>query len=371
MLTNILQKKTIWLLFMAMTLLVVACTPDGSQSGNVPVDRTPQPTEEQPTEEPNEEQVEEITMYVGSEMVNCEGVARQACFQVKFEKDAEWELLYSGIDGFEFEPGFEYELRVNKFTVENPPADASAIRYELVEIISQSETESAEIENLDFLLNTAWDLVMMNGEAPIDSAVPTISFEDEAVNGTTGCNSYFGSYTLDGTNLSVGQVGQTEMFCEDRMEQEQAYLQMLMSAVSLILENDTLTIHTEQGDLVYQPAEHQALEGTAWVLSGIATGDAIANTWVDEQITAEFLDGNMGGSSGCNSYGADYETSGSAITLGEVVGTLMACEDEEVMEREAEFLAALQNVATFEIVRNNLTFFDADGNVVMTFVAYV
>lgn len=308
-------------------------------------------------------------MYVGPEMVNCEGVARQACLQVKFEEDAEWELLYSGIDGFEFEPGFEYELRVNKIMVENPPADSSAIQYELVEIVSQSETETAEMENLDFLLNTPWDLVTINGEAPLDGTVPTISFEEDAVNGTTGCNSYFGSYTLDGTNLSVSQLGQTEMFCDGRMEQEQAYLQMLMSAVSLTLENETLTIHTDQGDLVYQPAEHQALEGTAWVLSGIATGDAIVNTWVDEQITAQFLDGNMGGSSGCNSYGADYEISGSAITLGEVVGTLMACEDEEVMAREAEFLAALQNIATYEIVRNNLTLFDADGNVILTFVA--
>lgn len=370
MLHNILQKKTIWLLFMVMTLLVVACTPDGSQSGNVATDPTPEPTpestEEQPTDQP-----EEITMYVGPEMVNCEGEARVACLQVKFEEGAEWELFYDNIEGFEFEPGFEYELRVNKITVEDPPADGSSIRYELVEIVGQSETETAGIEDLDFLMNTAWDLVTMNGETPIEGAVPTASFEENAINGTTGCNSYFGSYTLDGTNLSVGPVGQTEMFCDGRMEQEQAYVGMLMSAVSLTLENETLTIHTDQGDLVYQPAEHQALEGTAWVLNGIATGDAMVNTWVDEQITAEFLNGNMGGSSGCNSYGGDYETSGSTITLGEVVGTLMACEDEEVMAREAEYLAALQNIATFEIVRNNLTFFDADGNVVITFVAYV
>jgi heat shock protein HslJ len=358
MLHTILRKKSIWLAFMALVMLIAACTPDSGGSGGVPVDRP-------------EEQSEEITMYVGPELVDCVGVAPQTCYQVKFEEGDEWQLLYNDIEGFEFQPGIESELLVNKITVENPPADGSSIRYELVQIVSQSETQTAEMENLDFLLNTNWDLVTMNGEAPIDGAVPTLSFEDESVNGTTGCNSYFGSYTLDGTNLSIGQVGQTEMFCEERMEQEQSYLQMLMSAVSLTLENETLTIHTSEGDLVYQPAENQALEGTAWNLSGIATGDAIVNTWVDEQITAEFIDGTMSGSAGCNSYTTTYETSGNAITLGETVSTLMACEDEEVMARESEFLAALENIATFEIVRSNLTFFDADGNVVLTFIAYV
>ncbi len=97
----------------------------------------------------------------------------------------------------------------------------------------------------------------------------------------------------------------------------------------------------------------------------------MVNTWVDEQITAEFVDGRLTGNAACNSYGTTYETSGSNITLGEIETTLMACEDEEVMARENEFLAALANVASYEIVRNTLTLFDADGNVVMTFVAYV
>jgi putative lipoprotein len=220
-------------------------------------------------------------------------------------------------------------------------------------------------------METEWDLVTMNGEAPVDGTFPTISFEESAVNGTTGCNSYFGGYILDGTNLTIEQVGQTEMWCEGRMEQEQAYTKMLMSAVSLTLENDTLTIHTGEGDLVYVPANHEVLEGHPWHLGGISTGNGIVNTWVDEQITAEFIDGTVNGNSGCNSYSGSYELDGSDITLGETLGTLMACAEDEINEREAEFLAALQNIASYEIVRDNLTFFDADGSVVMTFSASI
>jgi heat shock protein HslJ len=229
-------------------------------------------------------------------------------------------------------------------------------------------TEPSVLENLDVLLTTEWNLVTMAGAAPLDGAMATISFTEEGtLNGTTGCNSYFGDYTLDGTSLTVGQLGQTEMWCEGRMEQEQTFLMMLMSGGTLTLENDTLTIYTGSGDLVFQPAEHQQLEGTTWTLSGIAQGDAIVNTWVDERITAEFNDGQVGGSSGCNSYGGSYQVEGSSLTISEVVGTLMACAEDEINQREAEFLSALPNVASYEIVRDTLTLFDADGNVVLTF----
>jgi heat shock protein HslJ len=40
------------------------------------------------------------------------------------------------------------------------------------------------------------------------------------------------------------------------MEQERAYLELLMSAGSLTLENENLIIHTDQGDLVYQLANN-------------------------------------------------------------------------------------------------------------------
>jgi heat shock protein HslJ len=145
---------------------------------------------------------------------------------------------------------------------------------------------------------------------------------------------------------------------------------MLMSAVSLTLENDTLTLHTSQGDLVYQPASDAQLEGHVWYLNGIANKNGgILNTWIDEQITAELTDGTISGSSACNTYSASYDLDGTALTLGPIASTLMACADEEVNQREAEFLAALQNIASYEIVRSNLTLFDAEGSILITFSA--
>lgn len=57
--------------------------------------------------------------------------------QVRRGRDGPWELFYDQIQGFEFEPGFTYELRVRVSNVDHPPADASSLRYELVEVVDK------------------------------------------------------------------------------------------------------------------------------------------------------------------------------------------------------------------------------------------
>jgi hypothetical protein len=79
------------------------------------------------------------TLYVNRELVDCEGGAGpQKCLQVRREADKPWELFYGGIDGFDFEPGFMYEVRVDVTDVDNPPADASSRRYSLVEVVDKT-----------------------------------------------------------------------------------------------------------------------------------------------------------------------------------------------------------------------------------------
>jgi hypothetical protein len=78
------------------------------------------------------------TLYVSSELVDCEGVGPQQCMQVRSAPDEPWELFYDQIDGFTFEPGFTYELRVRVTAVDNPPADASSLRYTLVDVVDKT-----------------------------------------------------------------------------------------------------------------------------------------------------------------------------------------------------------------------------------------
>jgi len=79
------------------------------------------------------------------------------------------------------------------------------------------------------------------------------------VKGSAGCNSYFGSYQLEGSKLSIpGPIGATEMYCmepEGIMEQEQQYLTALGAAESYKIENGRLQINCGNQILIFERTE--------------------------------------------------------------------------------------------------------------------
>lgn len=96
------------------------------------------------------------------------------------------------------------------------------------------------------LPGTRWVLTDLNGTAPIADRAPTLEFgADGRATGTGSCNQYFGSYTIDGGTLNVGQLGSTMMACEEPvMQQEISFLQTLGTAAIFTVAGDTLTITT-------------------------------------------------------------------------------------------------------------------------------
>lgn len=81
---------------------------------------------------------DEETLTIASETKECSaGIAKMQCMLVKKDNTAEWQYFYNHIEGFTYEPGYEYEIIVSKSKIENPPADASSIEYKLVKVISK------------------------------------------------------------------------------------------------------------------------------------------------------------------------------------------------------------------------------------------
>ena len=76
----------------------------------------------------------------------------------------------------------------------------------------------------------------------------------------------------------------------------------------------------------------------------------------DTTLLADFgKDGTLSGKAGCNTYSGGYKTNGNQITIGPLVSTMMACDQPAgVMEQEAQYLAALQSAATYQIEGNVL-----------------
>ena len=313
---------------------------------------------------------QEITLFVGSELKDCVGVAPMQCMQVKRSAEGEWEFFYDQIEGFAFEPGFEYELRVNQITVENPPADGSSLRYELVAVVSKT----AVSQPTDNLAGTRW---VLEGYGSVDSimvpvAEATLEFrEDGTMGGSTGCNSFGGSYTLlpDG-GLSLGEMAMTEMACLDSgvMEQETAVLQSLATVSSYTQTADSLTLEYEGGTMQFalvQPADALPLEGTTWQLTTFVMGETASSLLGDSVITTVFDGQQVSGSAGCNQYFGSYTRDGDNITFGALGSTKMACE-QGLMQQESDFLTALAKVKGIAISGDGLTLTHPNGSLLFT-----
>lgn len=83
----------------------------------------------------------ETIMYINNHEESCVGVAPQKCLLIKFNTVDDWQYFYNTIEGFEYESGYFYKLKIKKQSIENPPADGSSLKYILVEIIEKSQSE--------------------------------------------------------------------------------------------------------------------------------------------------------------------------------------------------------------------------------------
>ncbi len=63
------------------------------------------------------------------------------CLQVRSDELQPWTLFYQKIEGFQFEPGYRYQLTVSKEQRTHIPADASSLRYRLLQVVSKQAAD--------------------------------------------------------------------------------------------------------------------------------------------------------------------------------------------------------------------------------------
>jgi heat shock protein HslJ len=93
----------------------------------------------------------------------------------------------------------------------------------------------------------------------ISGSTITAFFQGGTVNGSGGCNTYNGSYTVTGETLLVGSLSTTGQLCsQEVMDQESQYLAALTAAQRYTIEGSELRITSlaggEQIRLVYAAA---------------------------------------------------------------------------------------------------------------------
>ncbi len=64
-----------------------------------------------------------------------------------------WTKFYNSIEGFNYQPGFIYDIKVIVEQVDNPPADGSSLKYTLKEIKSTQEVNYETPFDIDLKIN--------------------------------------------------------------------------------------------------------------------------------------------------------------------------------------------------------------------------
>ena len=200
-------------------------------------------------------------------------------------------------------------------------------------------------------------------EVLIDTSI-TLYFQEDKVNGKSGCNSYFSGYKLNGEKISIGETGSTMMACpEPIMKQEHHYLSQLKNVATYSVENSRLKLYDSTGNilLVFSVPDSVPLATTQWQLMSYNTGSALLSNMVTEKISLMFTeDGKLNGSAGCNSYSSSYKKDEDKLEIGAIRTTRKFCNTpHEVMKTEAGYLAALETVVRFTIREGTLTLYNA------------
>jgi heat shock protein HslJ len=208
----------------------------------------------------------EIIIWVNSKVVDCTGVAPQKCLQYKETEDGDWQNMYSPIIGFEHEEGMLYKLKVKVEQLENVPADASSLRYELVQIMNKRPDPDQHVYRArPDLYITKWRLKSYtdaDGKTTRinDEHVVTLEVDESTskVSGIAACNNYFGQAEINGSEISIAGIGTTRKMCADEsaMELEQTYTKMLSNVTTIQPAKSVFMtmITSDGGELHFIPA---------------------------------------------------------------------------------------------------------------------
>lgn len=198
-----------------------------------------------PTPEPVE------TLYVGPQRLPCDNPYRNnECLQVRQSYDAPWELYKGNITGLQYEPGYSYQLEVQKDINSKPDVDAPPVQWVLYRLVSKSQVgEATKVPVI--LQGITWNLVQLGNPAALTAATgepkPSIFFQSDGhISGSTGCNKFNGTFSVDNDRMQFDSLSATKKMCPTPdtalMEQEQMMMQILKVADHYVLEPDRLQI---------------------------------------------------------------------------------------------------------------------------------
>lgn len=193
---------------------------------------------------------DEKTIFVNDIMVNCVGVSPQKCFQIRENESDPWYNHYGTIEGFEFEPGYSYKLKVRVAEVDNPAADQLSETFVLLDVLKKTKVEvdksAMPIDQGSWLVTRVKDRTDFKRNPTL-----TVTLPQGQIQGSTSCNKFFGNVEIGSNTFRANKIASTKMMCDD-MTIEQVFLENLNLVTSYKIENETLQLMSNDGKIAIE-----------------------------------------------------------------------------------------------------------------------
>ncbi|WP_177763524.1 META domain-containing protein [Flavobacterium sp. I3-2] len=318
---------------------------------------------------------ETIKISIKENKVPCVGVAPMECLQVKMGNSKEWTYFYDSIEGFDYEPGFTYKLKVEKTKKQgNLPADASAYNYKLKKVISKKKAKTTEITqttNLD-IFDKKLILTELNGKSISNGSIYfTINNTNKTITGKSGVNRFNSSFEFKNNELIIKPGMSTLMAGDSKsMELENEFIKTITTPFQIIQNGNVVKFvnpKNHKTEMVYNIETTNDIwsfiNGKEWKLFML---ENVGRDFGNASIQFNTAEQKVSGNNGCNRFFGNYKSTANEITFDQFGTTRMACQDDDSKETERKMMQYLNNATLrFDVAEQTLNFYQGDKLVMM------
>ncbi|WP_430612362.1 META domain-containing protein [Flavobacterium sp. JP2137] len=309
------------------------------------------------------------SVFVKDTTTPCTGVAPMNCLNVRFDQATEWELFYSSIEGFEYEPGYQYELLVEETVLpqNQVPADASSKRYKLKKQVCKIAASQA-------VWNQNWTLTELNGKKVLPDAVKVeFNAGTNSIYGKSGCNSFTMAVKTNKkkTKITTQQAAGTLMACPpELMKLEDEFLETLADKkIDLKVVDGQLQLIHKKAVLMTFSKPTAAKSALTYISNKKFKLIQLNGKTVEKshpELTLDVANKKINGKTSCNNFFGTLDITEKTIGFGGVGTTRMACMDEKLAQQEKDFLAVLNsNGLSYDVADQTLNIYKNNKLVLM------
>jgi heat shock protein HslJ len=198
----------------------------------------------------------------------------------------------------------------------------------------------------------------------------TLAFDATGtLSGQAPCNAYRGSFDVDGHELTITDISQTNRSCEPAiMQAERDYLTALGGRHTIdATDRDRLVLTNDAGHLSYDAYDVAAAMIGDWHVVSVARANTIETVVAGtDPVLRISVDGSVDLDTGCNPLRSTLDRRDDEVTFTSPAQTMRACDQPDgVMEQEAALAAALVATRNVVVSAGTITLLDGNGSIAL------